>query len=78
MGLAGNDLANGFEIVIICLCAGSTGREEEMGGVTKERGKEVEYETARDGERRIVLEYSTIQTNKHNQNTITLTDTLVT
>lgn len=35
-GLAGNDLANGFEIVIICPCAGSTGREEQIGGVTKE------------------------------------------
>ena len=39
MGLASNDLANGFEIVIICPCAGSTGRMEEKCGVTKERAK---------------------------------------
>ena len=63
MGLAGNDLANGFEIVIICPCAGSTGREEEMGGVTKEMQKERQNarKGKKDGGRRTVVRNSSIK-----------------
>lgn len=36
MGLAGNDLANGFEIVIIWPSAGSAGRQGHIEGDRKE------------------------------------------
>lgn len=42
MGLAGNDLANGFEIVIIWPSAGSAGRQGHIEGLTK---KEIERKT---------------------------------
>lgn len=52
-----------FEIVIICPCAGPTGRQEEMGGVTKEK-QNARKGGKKDGGRKIVVIYNSKGTNK--------------